>query len=1082
MKSWRLSGLVALATLIGFGQVEAADSLTRGLTSATGAGNSSAPAWSDNSRFLLFSSAARNLVPGGTGSRLDVYLYDRTNRLVELISTSATAPGGGKGHSTPGGISRDGRFAVFESGATNLSPLDTNDTTDIYLRDRQLGTTLLVSRNFNATQAANQPSQNPLISSDGHWVVYESRASDLAANDTNGVSDVFVYDVVLNRNRLVSFNSAGTAAGDGASGGAALSPDGSAVVFESSASNLVAGLQPRSGSKGEVYLSNLAAGPSVWVSQSASETVQGTNASLAIRAYNAATSTNGLFTTFKVAAGTSTNASVFRYSRADGHTDLIATNAPGGIYQQEDESGPLISADGRYVAYIAARKVWLWDATTGNSANVSATLSGDPAGSQAGALSLSLDGRAVGFVSTDTNITATAAQGTANFHAYAHHLDAGIFKALDLDRDGKLSPTFEPQGLVISPDGLSAAFSTPAPNLVADDRNSAADVFLRDLTTDQLQLVSARNAGLPGPVFNSLMILSEDCASADGRYVVFTSSSQNLVTNRTDGNLNVYLRDTVSGGLSLVSVANDGVSGGNGGSVSPVITPDGRFIAFVSAASNLLSSEDANGFTDVFVRDRQTGTTRLVSVPASGKGTPTGTSSLPSLSADGRYVLFDYRRSTASGTDTNSVFSGTVDPLYYDFAVLRDVLLQTNLLVSLDTNGLPLRSNLGVPIRSRIAADGGSVLATDGSFFTRTTLTPAGGVGEVRKFRGLLNTGGLVSLSRNGRFTSYLIQQSFGGPTYVGVVDWTTGTDARVFIPTPTNAYAFSLSAGAMAGPSISDDGRFVVYALNATTAGVSDINAAPDVYLLDRLTTNVTVVSRASGSLFTGNAASDYPQISADGRYIAFRSRATNLVPNDSNDAGDIFVYDRLSGGTTLVSARATGGDSADGYSSTPFFTPDGRKLIYLSSANNLTLAGNNYVQDLFYHPLTVATFEDTDHDGMDDAWERQNFGDLSHDGTKDSDGDGLTDYQEYLAGTNPNDPLSAFHATRVETSVQGPKITWAAIAGRHYGVQYKDDLAAATWSDLPGEITFAGTEASLIDTQISPNNRRYYRVIVTP
>src|SRR5439155_1734749 len=126
--------------------------------------------------------------------------------------------------------------------------------------------------------------------------------------------------------------------------------------------------------------------------------------------------------------------------------------------------------------------------------------------------------------------------------------------------------------------------------------------------------------------------------SADGRYVVFQSFASNLVSGDANGLGDVFVRDRQSGATELVSVATGGAQG-NGGSNYPSISADGRYVAFASDASNLVSG-DTNGVEDVLVHDLQTGATERVSI-ATGGAQGNGDSRAPSISADGRYVAFE---------------------------------------------------------------------------------------------------------------------------------------------------------------------------------------------------------------------------------------------------------------------------------------------------------------------------------------------------------------------------------------------------------------------------------------------------------
>jgi len=206
-----------------------------------GIGGSGEPeAMSPNGRYVLLSSYATNLVPGDTNSSADIFLRDRTAGTTERIDVSNSEEQADKGSSGYASLSDDGRFVAFESGSTNLVPGDTNGVFDIFVRDRQAGTTERVSVSSTGAQG-NRNSFDPYLSADGRYVAFYSHATNLAAPDQNGtISDVFVHDRETGKTELVSVSEPG-ALGDGESAIPSISADGRYVVFQSSASNLVTG-------------------------------------------------------------------------------------------------------------------------------------------------------------------------------------------------------------------------------------------------------------------------------------------------------------------------------------------------------------------------------------------------------------------------------------------------------------------------------------------------------------------------------------------------------------------------------------------------------------------------------------------------------------------------------------------------------------------------------------------------------------------------------------------------------------------------------------------------------------------------
>lgn len=204
-------------------------------------------------RYVLFGSEATNLIPGGTNGSRNLFLSDTLTNSLELISVAIDGtPAGPSGF---GQVTADGRYVVFQSCASNLVFGDTNGTCDIFVRDRLFGTTEVVSRSSTGELGndGSTVSQDPFVSADGRFVSYDSTATNLVAGDTNNASnlvpgdtafdDVFVRDSATGAVELISV-SAGGGQADANSGSSltnGLSAHGRFAVFQSVASNLVAG-------------------------------------------------------------------------------------------------------------------------------------------------------------------------------------------------------------------------------------------------------------------------------------------------------------------------------------------------------------------------------------------------------------------------------------------------------------------------------------------------------------------------------------------------------------------------------------------------------------------------------------------------------------------------------------------------------------------------------------------------------------------------------------------------------------------------------------------------------------------------
>ncbi len=202
--------------------------------------------------------------------------------------------------------------------------------------------------------------------------------------------------------------------------------------------------------------------------------------------------------------------------------------------------------------------------------------------------------------------------------------------------------SFEPS---ISANGRFVAFEARAGNLVPDDNNGDFDAFVRDRQTGTTELVGVSSSGAQARTYNG-----DTSISANGRFVAFVSYAPNLVANDTNRNIDVFVRDRQAGITERVSVKSSGaqVKGG----YSPSISANGRFVAFVSHAPNLVAG-DTNRRDDVFVHDRQTGTTERVSVSSSGAQARDFSLRTPFISSGGRFVAFGSYASNLVAGDTN---------------------------------------------------------------------------------------------------------------------------------------------------------------------------------------------------------------------------------------------------------------------------------------------------------------------------------------------------------------------------------------------------------------------------------------------
>ncbi|PWU23106.1 MAG: hypothetical protein C5B48_09185 [Candidatus Rokuibacteriota bacterium] len=376
--------------------------------------------------------------------------------------------------------------------------------------------------------------------------------------------------------------------------------------------------------------------------------------------------------------------------------------------------------------------------------------------------------------------------------------------------------------------------------------------------------------------------------SANGRFVAFES----LTTTLTEVIRGIFVHDLRTGTTVGASLGLTGNHFPNGDSFNPTISASGRFVAFESLASNLVAA-DSNAKRDIFVRDLRTGKTVRASVD-SVRNQANGDSRNPAISANGRFVAFESDATNLVGGDGN----GRRDIFVHDLRIGRTV---------------------------RASVDSAGNQANGDSF------SPA--------------------ISGNGRFVAFsssatnLVGGDTNGSSDIFVHDLKTGETVRASVDSVGNQ-----ADGSSVGLAISANGRVVAFLSDATNLVDTDTNGLLDVFVHD-LRTGKTVRASVDSA---GNQANGEPffrpVLSANGRFVAFDSSASNLVAGDTNSVIDTFVHDLRTGKTVRVSVNGLG-DQADGKSLFPAISANGRVVVFASDATNLVAGDTNGVRDIFVH-----------------------------------------------------------------------------------------------------------------------------------
>jgi probable HAF family extracellular repeat protein len=384
-------------------------------TEAPANGHSGGGSISGSGQLIAFSSDATNLVPGDTNARTDIFVRNRAAGWTARESVSSAGVQG-NGVSTAARITPDGRYVVFTSAASNLVAGDTNNAKDIFVRDRAAKTTVRVSVSSNGGQA-NGASDQAQITPDGRYIVFQSLASNLVAGDTNGVSDIFLRDRQTGQTTRLSVSTGGQQ-GNGASVGPGISNTGLAVVFTSEATNLTPG-------------------------------------------------------------DTNNRRDVFLRNRSNGQTTIITNNYKGKP-ADGDSYGARISGNGRYVAlttealwltYPGGKGIYVWDRQT-------AAMTRAVVGDEHLLSAISGDGRFLLFSSTSSTVVGTDTNQVSD--AFVRDVVVGETWRVSLGRACEQT-TADAFGGSLSPDGKWATFTTEAPGLDPDDTDAFNDVLVREL-------------------------------------------------------------------------------------------------------------------------------------------------------------------------------------------------------------------------------------------------------------------------------------------------------------------------------------------------------------------------------------------------------------------------------------------------------------------------------------------------------------------------------------------------------------------------------------------------------------------------
>ena len=1043
---------------------------------------------SSNSEIAVFETAASNLWPGDANGIADIYVRDRKNGATRLVSVVADGIGAGNGRSFNPLLSVDGRYVVFESLASNLVTNDFNGTNDIFIRDLQTEVTSLVSVDLFNAGSADGPSHSASISADGLRVAFVSGATNLVAGVSNRLGEVYVRDVVGSATRwagashIPSTWTRNQASGQLASYRAfdpILSADGHYVAFKTDAATVRFDLQrpvetiermATNGNNRTVFVFN----DNPRVTRAATAVPLHFRAEGRLLFLEAPTNLPGGSFMGGIARVDFENLQTnWTYSPCGGcqggtfttnvfpSSELILTNTQGLAKPGWSRMNWLVSSpDGAMLYFLAnltnaapgestlfgTRQIHAFDTATRQIHLVSTNRSGG-AGPDLGDAVPTVDGNVshVAWDSPDSNIVVDDLNRA--WDVFVRDLGDGtttVVSTPDPALPGAISPGLASGPIRLSADGTRVAFVSADSSLIANDTNQLNDIFVRDLANPAQPPVSSLSLPpVPGAAgLNGLDMADGPVLSADGRYLAFSRvTGFALETNRS-----IYWADLSIPTNRLISSQ----AWTRTMNSAPVMSADGRWVAYSSL--DTASVSEAGSGLDVFLVSTHsappgfpgTGTnpSLCVSTVPDGTSTGNGASVEPLFSPDGSWIIFR----SAAQTLVREYLVNTFDyQLYARRLGCSDSACLTN----------PVSAGFLGPTRL-LSYD---VVEAQGQSRNIPLAKGANSAAFSGDSRWVVFASGTDEIHRHDLYSE--LQMNVVSQHGAVVTNRYRPPNVRV-----------CTGCGA---PSVNDDGNLVAY--ESRTGGVTNIYCR-------NLTTDAEELISANRAGTEGNGRSFSPTLSQDGRFVVFVSQASDLVANDNNAILDVFVRDRWNNVTHCLSANMAGA-MGNHVSSHPVLSADGRTVAFQSFADDLVAGDYNQTRDIIVATLAGP---DTDADGLDDELELAYFNTLSRDGTGDFDSDGVSDALEIRSGTNPADGNSVLGVTAISTGViyaagfftRVTYLTWRAAPGRRYRVQYRSGLSQETWEDLPGEVVTLGTTGSF--THVTPiilaSIRGFYRV----
>ena len=1084
-------------------------------------GDSGHPRVSANGRYVVYSSSASNIVTDDPNPERDIFLYDIQNKTTEIVSISSTnVPGDGESSSPA--INDDGSMIVFVSKSSNLVETEVNGFAQIYLRDRTNSKTHLVSVS-NEGLFSNKDCSSPATSDDGRFVVYESKGTNLVPGADNAFEKVFLRDMKDGLTELVSFTDSGDQA-DQDSSMPSISSDGRFIAFTSTATNILNsepiparnsyrwdrltntreiigrnrqeinsrydtndGIMSRDGQYlvftsevkngffinpiQDVYVVNLGrirpnAMISKWEenvfsgagiidpdrSQRESQKIMpGETAVYKIRIVNQGVDSDQL----KITSGMSKTGWNERFfdMGADGRNITKEIVSDGWITPSlnpaefieiklevtaNNDSQILRSNETLVIVSVANGKSAVIDSVSAVTAVprslpgsflISRSTTGVPGNGDSTDALLSADGRFATFTSEANNLVPN--DFNTQVDVFRYDREAHLVSRVSETRSGKggNSPSTNPS---ISRDGFRVAFHSRSGNLISEPRNFRDHIYLRDFTNNTLTRITAipgRNGSIEANRGSQNPRLS-----GNGKLVLFESVATNLGPADNNGVWDLYLHDIENKSFEMVSRSGKGKLG-NGDSTNGHIPFNGRYIVFDSFATNLALGDD-NVYKDVYFIDRNDNLVEIISTSFDGKAA-NGPSIANGISDDGRFILFSSYASNIVEDDTN----GELDLFLHDRSAGKTMPINTESRVATGSVG---------SISGSIRPDGEwitfSSIANNlnpeySSVFTNVVLYHVES-GEMSVIS-LTNLGKqangsnfLSQFSADGRYLTFLTQSSDLTGERIG--------KRQVMLYDMAEFQPDILVAGGVNAP-FRGEGLF-----EPEDQKVHQLISLGDTKVFKiRVENNSTFADRL---VVTGAK----PE---DGSYSVLYFSGNLDITDSVSDEG-------------WTTKHLTPGEGEEIEIHIKENTPTNVERSLLLRVHSAT--------DVFKSDQAIAVVEtDQDKDGMSDTWEESFWGTTTDaKADTDHDNDGVFDFQEFIAGTDPMEADSRPVLTIDKTPGKGTfTLRWPSKPDRFYTLQ-RATTANGTFSNLTEQVRGIPPENSYEDLDSESRDKSFYRL----